>query len=82
MAQLVTRVDPALLDEVDALVREGVVSSRSEAVRVGLQQLIDRHRRAEIGRAIVASYRARPQTQEEAGWADAATIRMIADEPW
>ena len=29
-----------------------------------------------------AGYRARPQTEEEVAWADAATRRMIAEEPW
>ena len=44
MAQLVTRVDDALVAAVDELVVAGVVASRSEAVRVGLERLIDRHR--------------------------------------
>ncbi len=82
MAQLVTRVDAELLAEIDRLVAEGAVESRSEAVRTALRQLIERRRRAEIGRAIVAEYEGRPQDAVEVGWADSATLAMIAEEPW
>ncbi len=43
---MVTRVEDELAAAIDALVAAGVVASRSEAVRIGLQQLVDRHRRA------------------------------------
>jgi len=82
MAQFVTRVEDNLAREVDLLVREGVVASRSAAVRLGLEDLIERHRRRRIGQAIVDGYRRRPQTEDEVGWADEATRQMIADEPW
>lgn len=82
MAQLVTRIDDRLAAAVDALVESGVVANRSEAVRLGLERLIDQHRRHQIGARIVQSYRAEPQNEAEVGWADAATARMIADEPW
>jgi Arc/MetJ-type ribon-helix-helix transcriptional regulator len=80
--QLVTRVSDDLAAALDQLVADGVVASRSEAVRLGLEALIDRHRRRAIGEAIVAGYRRKPQTSDELGWADEATARMIADEPW
>jgi Arc/MetJ-type ribon-helix-helix transcriptional regulator len=82
MAQLVTRIDDELAAGIDELVAAGVVASRSEAVRLGLERLIDRHRRDEIGARIAASYRARPQADDEVGWADESTAQMIADEPW
>ena len=82
MSQLVTRIDDDLARAVDALVAEGVVASRSDAVRQALRELIDRHRRRRIGEAIVEEYRRQPQTQEEVGWADEATVRMIEEEPW
>ena len=82
MAQLVTRIDEGLAAAVDELVAAGVVASRSEAVRVGLQRLIDRHRRDQIGARIREGYTTRPQDDGEVGWSDAATARMIADEPW
>jgi Arc/MetJ-type ribon-helix-helix transcriptional regulator len=82
MAQFVTRIDDRMARDIDALVAEGVVASRSEAVRRGLEDLIDRHRRARTGRAIIDGYRRIPQTEAEIGWADEATRRMIRDEPW
>ncbi|MBA3653481.1 MAG: ribbon-helix-helix protein, CopG family [Actinobacteria bacterium] len=82
MTQLVTRVDDSLAAAVDRLVADGVVESRSDAVRRGLESLVDRHRRGRVAAAIVDGYRRRPQDDGEVGWADAATAAMIADEPW
>jgi len=82
MPQLVTRVDDELAASVDELVAAGVVGSRSDAVRIGLERLVDRHRRDRIGAQIAAGYSARPQSEAEMGWADASSERMIADEPW
>lgn len=82
MTQIVTRVDEALATAVDRLVAEGVVASRSEAVRRGLEALIDRHERAMTGRTIANGYRRMPQTEAEIGWADDSTRRMITEEPW
>lgn len=82
MAQLVTRVDDELAAAVDVLVADGVVGTRSEAVRLGLERLIDRHRRDQVGARIAEGYRAQPQVAAEVGWSDAATVGMIADEPW
>ncbi len=82
MAQLVARVEDRLVEQVDALVAAGIVASRSEAVRVGLEGLLEQHRRAQIAAQIVDSYRRHPQTEGEVGWADEATRRMITEEPW
>ena len=82
MTQLVTRVSDDLVASVDALVASGVVQSRSDAVRVGLERLVVRHRRDAIGAAIVAGYQRQPQTDTELAWSDASTIAMIAEEPW
>lgn len=82
MAQLVTRVDDDLASAVDELIAAGVVANRSEAVRLGLQRLVDRHRRDQIGAQIVAGYQAVPQADSEGGWSDESTVGMIAEEPW
>jgi Arc/MetJ-type ribon-helix-helix transcriptional regulator len=82
MVQLVTRVDDHVADAIDELVSSGVVASRSEAVRVALDRLIDRHRRDQIGAQIVEGYRRIPQIEDEGGWSDAASRAMIAEEPW
>lgn len=82
MTQVVTRLDPALVAALDELVASGAFASRSDAVRTGLELLIERHRRAAIGARIAEGYRRQPQTEQEVGWSDAASIQMIADEPW
>ncbi|HUQ62997.1 MAG TPA: ribbon-helix-helix domain-containing protein [Acidimicrobiales bacterium] len=82
MPQLVTRVGDDVIAAIDALVAEGVVANRSAAVRLALEQLVDRHRRRAVGVQIAEGYRRHPQTDAEIGWADEATARMIADEPW
>jgi Arc/MetJ-type ribon-helix-helix transcriptional regulator len=82
MAQVVARVDDALAAELDELVTDGVVSNRSEAVRLGLERLVDEHRRRRIGAEIVEAYRRMPQTEEELAGLDEATRALIAEEPW
>ncbi len=82
MAQLVTRIPDSLAEDVDRLVESGVVASRSEAVRFGLERLVDRERRRQIGQAIVDGYTRMPQTDDELLWTDEDTRRMIEEEPW
>lgn len=80
--QIVTRLPKELADQLDELVAEGVFASRSDAVRQGLEALVDRERRRRIGEAIVEGYERIPLTDEELRWADEATIAMIEAEPW
>jgi Arc/MetJ-type ribon-helix-helix transcriptional regulator len=82
MAQVVARVDDDLAAKLDELVMDGVVSNRSEAVRLGLERLVDEHRRRRIGVEIVEAYRRMPQTEEELAGLDEATRALIAEEPW
>jgi len=82
MTQFVTRVDPQLAKSVDALVASGVIESRSEAVRVGLTDLVERHRRRGIGDRIRRGYQEQPQTDAELPGLDEATRALIAEEPW
>jgi metal-responsive CopG/Arc/MetJ family transcriptional regulator len=82
MTQLVTRVEEGLVAEVDAMVAEGVVASRSQAVRLGLEALVDRHRRNATGELIASAYRRMPQTAEELTGLDDATRALVAEEPW
>ena len=82
MTQLVTRVDEDLAALVDELIAEGVVESRSDAVRRGLRVLIDQHQRRRTAEAIIHGYEQHPQTDTEIGWSDEATVHMIKEEPW
>jgi metal-responsive CopG/Arc/MetJ family transcriptional regulator len=82
MAQVVTRLDDKLVADLDGLVTDGFVASRSEGVRMGLQKLVDEHRRHQIGAAIVAGYTRYPETDEELAQAEQATRALIEEEPW
>jgi Arc/MetJ-type ribon-helix-helix transcriptional regulator len=82
MTQLVARVDDEFIEAIDELIADGVVASRSEAVRRGLQILIDQSRRRRMADSIIRGYQDKPQTEDEWGWADEATVRMIGEEPW
>lgn len=80
--QLVTRIPDDVAQALDDLVEAGVYASRSEAVRAGLKAVVERERRAAVGRAIVEGYRRLPQDGDDLVWCDAATSAMIAEEPW
>jgi Arc/MetJ-type ribon-helix-helix transcriptional regulator len=82
MAQLVTRVDDRLLAAVDALVDEGVAATRSDAVRIGLEGLVERHRRQQTGQAIVDAYQEHPQSEDEVAGLNEATRALVEEEPW
>jgi Arc/MetJ-type ribon-helix-helix transcriptional regulator len=82
MAQFVTRLDDRLAQDVDAMVAAGVVASRSEAVRLGLETLVDRHRRNRVGAEIAAAYRRQPQTDDEVAGVDRATRALVEEGPW
>ena len=80
--QLVTRLDDRIVAQVDALVAEGVVRSRSEAVRIALEKLLEEHRRKRVGQQIVDAYQRQPQTADELAGLDEATRALITGEPW
>lgn len=80
--QLATRVPDAVVAAIDDLVSAGVFTSRSDAVRAGLVEIVERRRRDAVGLAIASGYRRVPQTDREGSWADAASAAMIAEEPW
>ncbi len=82
MAQFVTRLDDQLASSVDELVDQGVVASRSEAVRLALERLVDGHRRARIGVEIAEGYRRVPQSDKEIAGLEEATRALVEEEPW
>ncbi|MGI8754251.1 MAG: ribbon-helix-helix protein, CopG family [Acidimicrobiales bacterium] len=82
MTQLVVRVSGALAASVDRLFEHGEVASRSEAVRIALEHLIEVRRREAIGRQIVNGYQRIPETEEELAGASAGARRLIDEEPW
>ncbi len=82
MAQVVARLDDRLVADLDDLVTEGFAASRSEAVRMALEKLVDERRRERIGAEIVAGYERQPETDEEIAQAERATRSLVAEEPW
>jgi Arc/MetJ-type ribon-helix-helix transcriptional regulator len=82
MTQLVARMDDELVVEIDRLIAQGVLASRSEAVRAGLSILVDQHRRRAVGARIVEGYERQPQTSEELAGLEQATAALVAEEPW
>lgn len=67
--QVPTRMDAGEVARIDELIAAGVGSTRSEIVRTALDELYDRHRRAQVAAEIVASYTEQPQTAEDEEWA-------------
>jgi hypothetical protein len=49
---------------------------------MGLEQLVDQHRRRQTGAEIVDGYRHLPQSDEELKGLDEATKVLIEEEPW
>lgn len=82
MPQVVARIDDKLVGDLDRLVADGYVASRSEGVRVALEKLVDEQRRRRIGAEIVAGYERYPETDEELAQAEQATRALIEEEPW
>lgn len=81
MAQFVTRLEDGLADRVDRLVAAGVLASRSEAVRIGIEKLVNQLERERIGRQIVEAYQRMPQTEEELEGADEDFEQMLSEDP-
>jgi Arc/MetJ-type ribon-helix-helix transcriptional regulator len=77
-----TRFDPDELAALDELVRAGVAKTRSDAIRLAVAQLHDRHRRAAVGAAIAEAYLASPQTEEDDALAAANANALTEAEPW
>ena len=80
MAQFVTRLEDGLADRVDTLVAAGVLASRSEAVRIGIEKLVDELERAvwpADGRGIPAD----AANGGRAGRADEDFEQMLSEDP-
>lgn len=77
-----TRFSDRELALLDQLVADGVAPNRSEAIRLAVERLADQHRRATVGDAIAASYRAVPQTADDDAVALANANALTEAEPW
>ncbi|HVL99540.1 MAG TPA: ribbon-helix-helix domain-containing protein [Egibacteraceae bacterium] len=80
--QIAVRIPDELAHEMDGLVAAGRFASRADAVRAGLEAVIERERQRRIDEAIVEGYRRHPPTKAEERWAANSGRELIADEPW
>ena len=80
--QIAVRLSDDMTRELDKVVDSGAFSTRAEAVRVAIGQLLERLCRERIGEAIVAGYQRLPQTDDEVAAAEAAAVQSINEEPW
>ncbi len=81
MAQIITRLDAQLMEQLDAIVSSGEAESRSDAVGHALEAMIDQRRRRLVGEAIVEGCRRVPETDEELRRADENARALVAEEP-
>jgi Arc/MetJ-type ribon-helix-helix transcriptional regulator len=79
--QLAIRVEDEMAAGLDALVPERY-ANRTEAIRAALAEFIERERRAEIGRRIVAGYERVPAGELSDAVASAASKLTGSIEPW
>ena len=61
--QIAVRLPAPLLDEIDSLVDAGRFETRADAIRSGIELIVDAERRSRIGRAIVEGYERVPQAE-------------------
>lgn len=80
--QVPTRFQDDELALLDQLIADGIGESRSHTIRIAVADLSDRHRRAQLGEAIAASFRSNPQSADDDAWAMANANAMTAAEPW
>jgi hypothetical protein len=51
-------------------------------MRLGLERLVEEHRRRRIGAEIIQGYTLQPETDEELAQAEKATRALVEEEPW
>lgn len=77
-----TRFTDEELALIDELVSHGVAENRSAVIRRGVHFLAEAVRRAEVGAAMVESYRQLPQSHEDDELAMANALALTQAEPW
>ena len=65
MAQLATRVDDALLVEVDQFIVNAGASRLSDLVRMGLERIVDERRPRRAGEELANAYLRQPETSTD-----------------
>jgi Arc/MetJ-type ribon-helix-helix transcriptional regulator len=82
MTQIAVKLPDRLVRELDELVSQGRFSSRSSAVRRGVELVVSGQRRDAIEEAYANGYRQVPESESELAEANRLARRAIDDEPW
>ena len=61
---------------------QGRFETKAEAVRAGLEALVEAERRRRIGELIADGYRRIPQDEDDVEVARLSATRSIEEEPW
>ena len=82
MTQIAVKLPDRLVRELDELVAQGRFSSRSSAVRRGVELVVSGQRRDAIEEAYANGYQQVPESESELAEANRLARRAIDDEPW
>ncbi len=82
MTQIAVKLPDGLLRELDELVAQGLFSSRSSAVRRGVEIIVSGQRRDALEEAYANGYREVPESESELAEAKRLATQAIDDEPW
>ncbi len=80
--QIAIKLPEELLGDIDRLVEDGRFDSRSQAVRSGLEAIVEAHRSAAVDQSYRDAMRRLPETDEEMAEAARLATDAICDEPW
>lgn len=82
MTQIAAKLPDALVRDVDRLVLEGRLPSRSWAVRRGLELVVAGLQREVVDRAFRNGFTRVPESEAELGEARRLAVSSIEQEPW
>lgn len=80
--QIAVKLPDDLVRDLDRLVADGAFRSRSQAVRSGLEAMVEARRREEIGELYADALARSPETGDELSEAARSATEAIREEPW
>ena len=80
--QIAVKLPDDVVAEVDAWVLRGRFTSRSEAFRVALDDMLRHIQRSAIDESIVEGYERHPETATEMADVHRLSVETIDEEPW
>ena len=80
--QIAVKLPEEIVAQVDKLVFSGGFASRSQAVRRGLEMVVDAARSHELDRRYREAFAEQPETPTELAEAERLAAEAINEEPW